>query len=568
METKEKFGTLTSGGTKITSWQMLEGYFQDLEKRPLESVADLKEWLHDRSILSAVLEEDMGWRYIKMSCDTENKALAEEFNFFVTEISPNVAPYDDSLNRKLVNCPFTAELDEATYGVMLRSVKKQLAIYRAENIPVTTQIETIQHTYNVITGGMSIEVNGQEYTMPQAATLYKDTNRALRQEVFEKIVARRLADKEALDNLFNELRDLRHTLAVNADFENYRDYMFDYMGRFDYTVADCRNFHKAIATHIKPVCEAIDHKRQTDLGYDTLRPWDIEVDTQGKAPLVPSESIPKLIEKTIECFNTIDPFFAQCLSQMHQMGHLDLESRKGKAPGGFNYPLYVTGVPFIFMNAANSMRDLVTMVHEGGHAVHSFLSKDLELVDFKSLPSEIAELASMGMELISMEHWDVFFANPDDLRRAKRYQLEKAIGALPWIALVDDFQHWIYENPTHTPQERDAQWVSLCKNYRSSVISWQGYDAALANDWQKQLHIYEVPFYYIEYAIAQLGAIALWRSYKQNPAQTLANYKNALSMGYMRSLPQLYAAAGIEFNFSEAYTKELADFLMAELEQL
>lgn len=555
-------------GLTITSWQSVEPYYNSLENRDILSVADLEQWLADRSELEAFLEEDLGWRYIKTNCNTEDKALNEAFVFFITEIQPNAAPIEDRLNKKLIASPYLSGLDAYKYEVLLRSVKKQLEIFREENIPIYTEIENAQHEYGVITGKMTVEIDGKELTMPQAANFYKDTDRAKREEVFLKVKARRLADKETLNELFNKLLGMRHQVALNAGFTNFRDYMFAALGRFDYTVEDCVDFHQSVRQYIKPVCDTIDDKRRLALGYDTLKPWDTEVDTDGKAPLKPSESAADLLDKAIACFYNIDRYFGDCLKTMKEMGHLDLESRKGKAPGGFNYPLYKTGVPFIFMNSANAMRDLITIVHEGGHAVHSFLCKDLELTEFKSTPSEIAEIASMAMELISMEHWDTVFTNADDFKRAKKYQLEKAISALPWIAQIDKFQHWIYENPTHTDAEREAYWLSLCTEFGSSVIDWAGNEDGLRNQWQKQLHLYEVPFYYIEYGIAQLGAIAIWRNYKNNPAKTLQQYKDALAMGYTRPLPELYEKAGIRFDFSPAYVKELGDFVMAEIKAL
>jgi oligoendopeptidase F len=253
---------------------------------------------------------------------------------------------------------------------------------------------------------------------------------------------------------------------------------------------------------------------------------------------------------------------------MKEMGHLDLDSRIGKAPGGFNYPLYEIGVPFIYMNAAGTLRDLVTMVHEGGHAIHSFLTRDLELTEFKSVPSEVAELASMGMELISMDFWDEFFTNEDDLKRAQKEQLEKVISTLPWVAAIDKFQHWIYENPNHTEKERYDKWKEIMNTFGSAVVDWSGFEDVRSNLWQKQLHLFEVPFYYIEYGMAQLGAIALWRNYKQNPEKTIKQYKEALKLGYTKSIGEIYKTAGIEFNFTRNYVRELMHFVSDELKKL
>lgn len=555
-------------GFAVTSWDVVEPFYKELVERPVNSVTELAQWLADRSALEAFLSEDFGWRYIKMNCDTENEALVNDFTFYVSEIQPKSAPYEDMLNRKFMSSAYLGQLDNYMYEVLIRSIKKQLELYREENIPVFTEIENTQHEYGSITGKITVEVDGKELTLPQAANYYKSSDRAKREEVFNKISFRRLQDKEVLNELFDKLLKLRNQVALNAGYKNFRDYMFDALGRFDYTVDDCYNFHESVKQYVKPICDTIDEKRKAALGYDTLYPWDTEVDIEGKEPLKPSESTADMLEKAIQCFYDIDTYFGDCLKQMREMGRLDLESRKGKAPGGFNYPLYESGVPFIYMNAANNMRDLITIVHEGGHAIHSFLTQDLALTEFKSTPSEIAEVASMAMELISMEHWGVFFTDAEDLKRAKRYQLEKAISGLPWIAQIDKFQHWIYLHPNQTAEERNAYWLSLCSEFSSSVIDWSKLQESLSYQWQKQLHLYEVPFYYIEYGFAQLGAIAIWRNYKKDPAKTLQQYKDALKLGYTRPLPELYEAAGVRFDFSAAYIKELAEFIQEEIEKI
>jgi oligoendopeptidase F len=298
---------------------------------------------------------------------------------------------------------------------------------------------------------------------------------------------------------------------------------------------------------------------------DSLRPWDKAVDPEGRNPLKPFSDGKQLAEKTIEVFSKLDPYLGQCLSIMRTMGHLDLESRKGKAPGGYNYPLAEIGVPFIFMNATSTLRDMVTIMHEGGHAIHNFLTRDLELNDFKSTPSEVAELASMSMELISMDHWDLFFSDAEELKRAKREHLEDIIETLPWVATIDKFQHWIYENPGHSAQERKESWNRIFHEFADTVTDWSGLEKTKDYLWQKQLHLYEVPFYYIEYGMAQLGAIAVWRNYRKDPQLGLRGYQNALRLGYLKPIPEIYAAANIKFDFSSAYIKELMDFVKAEL---
>jgi oligoendopeptidase F len=313
-----------------------------------------------------------------------------------------------------------------------------------------------------------------------------------------------------------------------------------------------------------PLVNTLHEEREKKLNLDRIKPFDLEVDIELKEPLKPFNSNDELIEKTINCFRDIDNDFGDFISIMHENGYLDLDSRKGKAPGGYNYPLYESNIPFIFMNATNNLRDLETMMHEGGHAIHSFLSKDLKYVYFKEVPAEIAEVASMAMELISMEHWHHFFDSEEDLKRAKRSQLEGVINVLPWVAAIDKFQHWLYSNPGHSVSERLKAWGKIEMEFSSETVKWEGYEHHRANMWQKQIHLFQFPLYYIEYGIAQLGAIAIWKNYKENAVEAISAYKRALSLGYSKTLPELYAAANIKFDFSEEYIRSLMEFLQNE----
>lgn len=515
-----------------------------------------------------MLSEDLAWRYIRMTCNTQDQGSSEAFQYFVSEIEPNVAPYDHALNEKMMASEFLPELDPARYRVFIRSVRQALDIYRPENIPLKTEISTQQQQYAAIAGAMTVTLDGEEITLPRAADRLKSPDRAVRETAWRAIQERRLRDAGSLDKLFTSLIGLRHQVAVNAGFANFRDYMFAALGRFDYTPQDTMHFHQAIRETVVPLIDDLDLERRQDLELAELRPWDLDVDPSGKAPLRPFETGEELLEKTVTVFDRLDPFLGQCLRTMRQMGNLDLESRKGKAPGGYNYPLDETGVPFIFMNATSSLRDVVTMLHEGGHAVHSFLTRRLPLGADKHPPSEVAELASMSMELISMDHWNVFFSDPEELRRAKKTHLESVLETFPWVATIDKFQHWVYENPTHTEQERHGRWVELFDEFNQRTVSWKGLEHIKPYLWQKQLHLYEVPFYYIEYAMAQLGAIAVWRNFRQNPQAALQGYQRALALGYTAPIGEIYAAAGIRFDFSTNYLRTLADFVREEMAAL
>lgn len=552
----------------VTNWESLEPFFKELLERPIESKANLEQWLKDMSELEAVVSEDACWRQIKMTCDTTDKNLEEAFTYFCMEIQPKLQPYADALNKKFVYSPFTKELDEQQFFTYLRSVKKSIDLFREANIPIQAELSVMQQQYGAIAGKMTVEVNGQEYTLQQASKFLENEDRGLREEVYKKIQERRLQDKNAMNNLYTELIAKRHEIAINAGFANYRDYKFVELGRFDYSKEDCYNFHKAVKQHVLPLIEKIYEKKKQKLGLATLKPWDTEAEPAGIQPLKPFTNGTELYEKSVACFEKLHPFFADCLRKMNELKHFDLESRIGKAPGGYNCPLAESGAPFIFMNAAGSMSDVTTMVHEGGHAVHSFLSHNLELSAFKEYPMEIAEVASMAMELFSMNHWESFFESEEELSRAKEHQLERTITIFPWIAIIDKFQHWVYENPTHTVEKRTEKWMEILQEFSTNAIDFTGLETYRAIGWQRQLHLFEVPFYYIEYGIAQLGAIGLWMQYKQNPQQAIENYIKALSLGGTKTLPELYAAAGLKFDLSPAHIKTLMDFVNEQMENL
>jgi oligoendopeptidase F len=553
----------------IQTWTELQPYYDNLVAKDISTKASFEAFLAELSELESVVSEDLAWKYIKMTCDTTNKALEESYIDFVTNIQPNIAPYDDQLNHKIANSEFNFELGESSdYLIYFRSINNAIKLYREENIPIQAELQTLAQKYGSITGGLSVTIEGKELTLQQASNFLKEPDRDKRKMAYETINEKRATVKEELNDLFNQLIEKRHVVATNTGYSNFRDYMHQAMGRFDYSVQDCYDFHDAIAQKVVPLCKELDLARKATMQLDVLKPYDMAVDPENKAPLKPFTDGKDLLEKSIQCLRTVEPQFAENLKIMAEKGFLDLESRLGKAPGGYNYPLAESGIPFIFMNAAGSLRDVETMVHEAGHAMHSFLSEPLKLNAFKNAPMEVAEVASMAMELISMEGWDAYLKNPEDLKRAKIEQLEGVISTLPWIATIDAYQHWLYTNPTHTNEERTAAWIDIAKRFDTGVADMTGYENYYANSWQKQLHLFEVPFYYIEYGFAQLGAIAIWRNVLINKKDGLDAYQNMLRLGYTKTIPELYEAGNIEFNFTPEYVGELFDFVWAELKKL
>ena len=552
----------------LSTWESVLPFFEQLSNQSIQNLAELIQFCLDRSELESYLSENFAWRYIKMSCDNQNESLQKSYQQFVNEIMPNASVYDDAWNKKVIESGFTQELPTLGYSIMLRGMKKAIEIFREENIPLFTELQNLQTEYGAATGDLMVEIDGQEKTLQQANAYLESTERKVRESVYRQIAEKRLGIKNQLNELFSQLIIKRDEVAKNAGFENFRDYSFASLGRFDYSASDCFEFHEAVAETVVPLLNQLASKRKTSMDLVELRPWDKSVDPLGRKPLKPFETGEEMLSKTITVFDKLDPFLANCLKEMIVLNRFDLDSRKGKNPGGYNYPLEESGFPFIFMNAAGQVRDMVTLLHEGGHAVHSILTKDLPINSFRNFPSEVAELASMSMELITMDYWDEYFSDPEEAKRAKIKHLEDILETLPWVATIDAFQHWIYENPGHSLADRETKWMEIISKFSDNVTDWEGLEDIKVNIWQKQLHLFEVPFYYIEYAIAQLGALAVWRNYCINPEKALNQYLDALALGYTVPMKEIYSTAGIEFNFSKKYISELMEFLKGKISEL
>lgn len=547
----------------LGDWDQIKPLLDELERRPIKTAQELEQWLLDNSELSAAVFEEAAIRRIRMTCDTENEEYRKEFFHFVENIQPKLREYGHRLNVKYVQSPARASLPQKRYFVYDRSTVTQVEIFREENIPLITESIKLAQKYQVISGAQTVHFDGREQTLQQMARYLEEPDRTLRQSAWEKIEERRLKDRETLNELYDQLIEVRQKIAHNAGFANYRDYVFKAFERFDYTPDDCRRYHDAVEKHIVPLMRELQRKRQRELGLSELRPWDLAVDPQGRPPLRPFQTAQELIAGCQEIFNKLDSELGAQFKLMAQLNLFDLESRKGKAPGGYQATLTERRLPFIFMNAVGRNADLRTMLHESGHAFHTMATRLEPLLSYRHAPTEFSEVASMGMELLSKPYLTVFYS-PDQAERAAREHLEGIVNLLPWVATIDAFQHWIYTHPKHTVAEREAYWLELRRRF-GGIESWAGYEEAQRNFWQRQLHLYLHPFYYIEYGIAQLGALQLYALSKRDHREALTAYKRALALGGSRPLPELFAAAGLKFDFGEETVRQAAELLRAEL---
>ncbi|MCC7204286.1 MAG: M3 family oligoendopeptidase [Phycisphaeraceae bacterium] len=554
-----------------STWPSIEPYFQQLAASEITSPAGLRKWLADLSDLIAVVDEHGTRLYIDNACHADDAAIEKRYLDFVEQVEPHVKPAVFELQKKFLASPHRAGLREQKFAIMAREWQADVDLFRRENIPLQTQATKLVTQYNKLCAQMTVDYRGQTYTMQQIARFGEEIDRVVRQETWELAEKRRAQDVAAIDGIFEELLAIRAKIAANAGHANYRDYAWVSKKRFDYTPDDCHRFADAVEKTCMPVVRAMDEQRRTQLGVDKLRPWDLAVDPLGRAPLRPFDpaDIPDFVDKTQAVLRRISPDLAEDFQSLRDTHCLDLESRKGKRPGGFQATLEVHRQPFIFMNAAGLHRDVETLLHEAGHAFHTLAARGEKLVFLHSAPLEFCEVASMSMELLADDYLDAFYTS-DDAQRAKRTHLEGVIRLLPWIATIDQFQHWLYTHPTEAADAdaRHDAFLKISGRFSSPLVDWTGHEAIRRTRWQRQLHLFGMPFYYIEYGIAQLGALQVWFNYQKNPGDALKKYKAGLALGGTRPLPELFKAAGARFEFSAKTVAPLMAAVGKEIERL
>ena len=548
-----------------SSWESIEPFMNDLRDRKLSCSNCLETFIADRSSLSEVISEARARLYIDMTCHTDDEDIQKSWMQFVENVQPKLSEYSDILNRRLVEHQALDELPER-FGILVKGIKTDIAIFREENIPLSTQATKLVTEYNEICGAQMVEFDGEQKTFAQMAIYFENTDRKIREDAWKAVSERRFEDNERVSEIYDELIQIRHKIATNAGFEGFQQYMFASMHRFDYSIEDCLEFHESIETVCQPLRHRTDGERMRDLGIDSLRPWDMGVDVKGRPPLQPFNDVQEMVDGCSRIFHNMSEELGNYFDQLDANDCLDLDSRKGKAPGGYQYYLQKSRLPFIFMNAAGTQRNIETMIHEAGHAFHSFYSGHLDLIHERDSPIEFAEVASMSMELLTHPHWEEFYDNKD-ADRARRKHLEDIISFMPWMATIDAFQHWVYANPNHSREERAEKWLELGERFGPKV-DMTGFEDIHKVSWQRQGHLFGVPFYYVEYGIAQLGALQMWKYHRRDTQDALDRYKAGLSLGYTRGLTELFQASGLELSFSESYVGELIgeiDEALAEL---
>jgi len=546
---------------EITDWESLEKEYQKLINYQLDSKSKLVEFWEIVSELEKIIEDKVAWLYIDMTRFADNPEHRDAFGKFMSTIGLNSEKYFFKLKKKFYDCPFRAELPKE-YEHLNKIIASEMEIFREENIELSVKEQKLISRYGEITSKMTVPFDGEEKTIQQLAMYFEDQDRSVRERAWKLTYNRYGQDKKELDDLFDELKAIRVQMAKNSGFDNYRDYAHKEKRRFSYTPEDLLKLHQTVEKIIVPLVEEFNDERREKLSIDTLRPWDFNVNINGETTK-PFLNHQELIEKGIKVLSSVDSIFGDELKRMQAGGFLDIENRKGKAPGGYCYPLYDYNSSFIFMHAVGVRRDVETFMHESGHAMHNMLSKNNSIFQYTNNPSEIAELASMSMELISFDHWNYFYA-PESLASIRKDEIMNKVKFIPWGVTVDAFQHWLYTNPEHSVAQREEYFSELLDKFKIGG-SWTGLEKEKAMRWMLQLHFFQFPFYYIEYVIAQLGAIGIYRNYRKDPQQAIKQYKEFLKLGYSKSVDEVYESAGIPFDFSEKYIEDLMDFVREEL---
>lgn len=549
------------------SWTEIQTYYDDLAQRTLDA-SNVAQWLADWTALDDRVSELQSRHEVMTSQNTADKQAEEDYNKFLDTIYPRVEAASQKLREKLI----ASGLEPENFQVPLKKMRAEAALFREANLPLLVEEHKLSNRYDQIVGAQTVEWDGKEVTISQLRPVLLDTDRSRREKAWRLSLQRQMADRQPLNALWQTFLTLRRQLAANAGMRDFRDYRWQQLFRFDYTPADCLRFHQAIETAVVPAAKRLYDKRRRQLGVSTLRPWDLQVDPLGRPPLKPFKDADELKSVASSLFHRVDPPLGGYFDIMVRESLLDLANRKNKAPGAYCTGFPMSHRPFIFANAVGLHDDLQTVLHESGHAFH-FMERDgLPYAQQKQVGMEFAEVASMSMELLAApylarQQGGVYVEQ--DAARARVEHLESVILFWPYMAVVDAFQHWVYENPDDAadPSKCDAQWVEQWERFMGGV-DWSGLDAEMQTGWQRKLHIFEVPFYYVEYGLAQLGATQIWRNALSDQAGAVAAYRRALALGGTVSLPELYAAAGAKLAFDAGTLGAMVSLAERTIEEL
>ena len=548
-------------------WAQIEPHYQALAAQPIAKT-NVESWLKDWTRLSKLLRETHQRLWVASTVDTTDEQAQQRYTDFLDNIYPQAQAAEQRLKEKLL----ASGLEPEGFEVPLRNMRLEAELFCEANLPLLSEELKLATEYDKIIGAQTVEWQGKEVTLIQLHPVYLDPDRSLRERAWRLASARQLADQQAINDLWVKLLAIRRQLAANVNLPDYRAYRWRQLLRFDYTPEDCKQFHRVIEAVVVPAARRLYARRRRLLGLGALRPWDVHVDVHGRPPLKPFATIAELEEKTAAIFERVDPELGNYFKIMRQERLLDLDNRKGKAPGGYCTDFPDSSRPFIFCNSVGVHDDVQTLIHEGGHAFHVFESSRLPYAQQMHVPLEFAEVASMGMEFLASPYLSAGqggFYTSAEAAQARVEHLEQSLLFWPYMAVVDAFQHWVYENAeaASDPANCDAQWAELWDRFMTGV-DWSGLEQEKMTGWQRKLHIHEDPFYYVEYGLALLGAAQVWRNALKDQGAATAAYRRALALGGTATLPQLYAAAGARFAFDAGTLEEIVTLMERTISEL
>lgn len=551
----------------VREWASFEPYYDELAQREL-TADNLRDWLRDWSDLSRVLHESISRVYIDKSLDTTDKEKEQLFLDMIDNVMPPAQVADQALKERLL----AMDVVDEDMTLVLRNMRNEAELFREENIPLQTELQKLSNEYDKVTGSLKADWDGEEKNLSQLQVLLRKKDRSVRERAWKTMMALWQSARPELNKIYSDMLPLRRQVAQNAGLPDYQAYTFRQLGRFDYTPEDCLIFHQAIEEVVVPAARRIVAKKQARLGLDKLRPWDVDVEANDLPPLAPYDKQDELIQTSLNIFNKVDAELGRYFAIMAEEQLLDLDTRAGKALGGYCSHLPWQKRPFIFMNGTGSQDDVQTMLHEAGHAFHAFEADNLPLIWQTDVPMEFCEVASMAMELLAAPYLtgdNGGFYTAAEAARARIEHLESILIFLPYMAVVDAFQHWVYTHPeeAQNPDNLDAAWGALWDRFLKGV-DWDGFEAERVSGWHRKLHVFTVPFYYIEYGMAQVGALQVWRNSLANHPEALAAYRRSLALGGTRTLPELFAAASAEFRFDTAMLSELVELVEGTVSEL
>ncbi|WP_038813249.1 M3 family oligoendopeptidase [Bacillus anthracis] len=543
----------------------LESKLQSLLERNITSVLELENWLFDELRVNAEIEEKITSSLIATYRDTDNRNMRDLHMYNQNTIQPLLKRYNAKFDQKFIECPFSNLLDERKYEFMKKARFVKSKMFNEKNIALSIKGQECITKYREIMSNITINWEGEQKTYAHVKAKLDNLNRAIRKKAWYALCEARSVVKPEVDRIMNELIQLRNEIALNAGFNNYSEYAFKQKNR-DYSIDDCYKLHESIEKYVVPIWKQLGSISKKNLDVKTYRPWDLSPCNLPKAPF---QNAINLLDGVEEMFRTTDLYFYEKFIHIRKAGCIDVEERENKAAGAICFTLPHSKEVFVYSNFSPSFYAINALIHEVGHAFHFYKQfKNDSSMQERYLREEVAELYSLSLELLVMDKLNVFYKQEDEYKEVQRVQIYRALSLLMSSIAGDVFQHWIYENPNHTPEERDKKYAEICKRYQYSTVDIAGLEDEIGASWIESFHYVQFPFYKIEYAIAQIGAMQLFQIYWEDPEKAIDFFKEGASADWNLSIQEIYEKTGVTFDFSEERIESTASVILDLINEL